>query len=137
MQVDRELVIAYARNALLACQRNYCTTYRELLAVVLYTNKFQHYLVGNDFRIRTDHASLKWCLKLARNEVCEENVEYRPGQKHVNADALSSCPSHPCKQEDCTDCTSQEIVVGAIEPVEEGLEQEEPNWGIRFQSDEV
>ena len=57
-----ERVIAYASHALRAPQRNYCTTKRELLAVVAMIHHFRHYLWGVRFRIRTDHASLKWLL---------------------------------------------------------------------------
>ena len=33
---------------------------RELLAVVTFVRQFRHYLFGQKFIIRTDHASLTW-----------------------------------------------------------------------------
>jgi hypothetical protein len=57
---DEEKVIGYASRTLSESQRNYCTTYRELLAVVLFVQHHRHYLWGRHFRIRTDHNSLKW-----------------------------------------------------------------------------
>ena len=44
--------LAFASNTM----RNYCTTKRELLAVIVYTKQF---LWGSDFTLRTDHSSLR------------------------------------------------------------------------------
>ena len=57
-----EVPIAFASNSMNKAQRNYCTTKRELLAVVVYTKKFRHFLWGGDFTLRTDHSALKWLL---------------------------------------------------------------------------
>ena len=57
-----EVPLAFASNTLNKAQRNYCTTKRELLAVVVYTKKFKHFLWGTDFTLRTDHSSLRWLL---------------------------------------------------------------------------
>jgi len=43
---DREVVIAYASQTLSKSERNYCTTMRELLAVVSFVRHFRHYLLG-------------------------------------------------------------------------------------------
>ena len=45
-----EVPLAFASNSLSKTQRNYCTTKRELLAVVVYTKKYRHYLYGGNFR---------------------------------------------------------------------------------------
>ena len=60
-QGGKEVVLSYASNSFNDRQRNYCTTKRELLAVVTYLNKFRHFIQyqGDNFIIRTDHASLK------------------------------------------------------------------------------
>ena len=56
---DGKLVpLAFASNSFNAAQRNYCTTKRELLAIVLYVKQFRHYLAGADFVIRTHHKAL-------------------------------------------------------------------------------
>jgi hypothetical protein len=58
-----EHVIAYASQTLSRSQRNYCTTYRELLAVVNFVKHFRHYLLGQElFTVRTDHSSLRWLM---------------------------------------------------------------------------
>lgn len=81
-------------------QRRYCTTRKELLAVVRFTRQFRRYLLGRQFTVRTDHHSLTWLVnfrhpegQIARwlEELSQYNmqIEHRPGRKHVNADALS------------------------------------------------
>ena len=98
-----ERVIAFASFSLTSCQRKYCTTRKELLAVVRFTNHFRHYLLGDQFTVRTDHHSLLWLLnfkklegQLARwhEELSRFNmlVQHRPGKHHQNADALSRIP---------------------------------------------
>ena len=42
-----ERVIGYASKTLSKSERNYCTTHRELLAVVNMTKHFKHYLWGS------------------------------------------------------------------------------------------
>ena len=53
-----EKVISYASHVLIKPQRRYCTTRKELLAVVKFTRHFKHYLLGRRFTLRTDHNSL-------------------------------------------------------------------------------
>ena len=60
IQDNEERVIAYGSKTLSKSQRRYCTTYRELLAVVTFIKDFRHYLWGRHFIIRTDHSSLMW-----------------------------------------------------------------------------
>ena len=60
VQNGEEKVITYASRALGKSQLNYCTTKKELLAVVTYVEHFQQHLHGIHFVVRTDHASLKW-----------------------------------------------------------------------------
>lgn len=60
LQDGQEVVIAYGSNTLSRSQMDYCTTYRELLAVVTFVKQFRHYFYGQPFLLRTDHASLIW-----------------------------------------------------------------------------
>ena len=105
-----EKVIAYASRTLRSTQKNYCTTKRELLAVVAMIHHFRHYLWGKPFLLRTDHASLKWLLNFkdaegmiarwaARIASYDFHCEIRPGAKHSNADGMSRC--RQCKREGC------------------------------------
>ena len=52
--------MAYGSRVLSKAERNYCTTRKELLAVVHFVHYFKHYLMGKRFLLRTDHGSLRW-----------------------------------------------------------------------------
>ena len=117
LQEGEERVIAYGSYALTAEQLNYCTTRKELLALVRFTRQFRHYLLGRQFLVRTDHNSLRWLLnfkepdgQLARwlEELSQYDmvVKHRPGRKHENADALSRMP-----QDESLDCSKYRLGV--------------------------
>ena len=55
-----EHVIAYYSKSLNPAQQKYCTTRRELLAVVSTLDHFKGYVWGPKFIVRTDHAALVW-----------------------------------------------------------------------------
>ena len=133
VQDGKERVIGYDSLVLNNTQRRYCTTRKELLAVVMFTRHFRHYLLGKPFHVRTDHNSLIWLLgfkniegQLARwlEELAtyDMTIMHRPGKDHGNADGLSRVPREgvcncsprligvenlPCAQSgmDCTYCT--------------------------------
>ena len=103
-----EYAVAYGSAALNPSKKVYCTTRKELLAIVKFVRQFRHYLLGKHFKIRTDHHSFARLLhfkqadgQLARwlEEVSQYDftIEYRPGKEHSNADFLSrfgsECPS--------------------------------------------
>ena len=115
VQNGEERVIAYASQTLSHTQQNYCTTKKELLAVVTFVEHFRYYLYGRPFTIRTDHASLRWLRNfktadgmLARWLTKLERYNYtfvhRKGSQHTNADALSRIPTRKCPRVDCTQC---------------------------------
>ena len=60
LQDSTERVIAYASKGLSESHCNYCTTYRELLAIDELVLYYKHFLLGRPFRIWTDHSSLRW-----------------------------------------------------------------------------
>ena len=105
-------MVACASKTLSDAECSYCTTHKELLAVVVFVEKFKCYLQGNTFLIRTDHQALKYLTtfkeptgQLARwlEKLQDFNfeIEHRPGQKHANADTLSRlCP----KLNECPTC---------------------------------
>ena len=61
-----EKVICYGSLSLTPSQRNYCTTQKELLAIVRFTWGYHHYLLGWSFIVRTDHSSLTWLMHFCR-----------------------------------------------------------------------
>ena len=101
--------IAYASNILLPAHRKYCTTRKELLAIIKFTDQFRHYLLGRHFTVRTDHHSLVWLFRFRKLEgqlarwqeqlaQFDFQIVHRPGGKHSNADGLSRLPNNlpPC-----------------------------------------
>ena len=123
-----EKVIAYASKALSSTQKVYCTSYKELLAVVTFVKHFRHYLLGRHFKVRSDHGSLQWLTTwkdlegmparwMARLAQFDFDLEHRKGTAHGNADGLSRRPhvpcKRPCKRPDCPDCTR---IIGQIKP---------------------
>ena len=111
-------MIAYGSFALTAEQRKYCTTRKELLAVLRFTRQWRHHLLGRPFIVRKDHASLIWLTnfrepqgQLARwmEELSQYNMvlRHRSGRKHGNADSLSRM---------CTDEGLCEAFVSGVRP---------------------
>ncbi|GFV74364.1 retrovirus-related Pol polyprotein from transposon 297 [Trichonephila clavipes] len=111
----QERVVAYWSKCLSKPERNYCVTRKELLAIVKAIEHFHHYLYGQKFLLRTDHASLtglmnfrntegqvaRWIQRL--NEYYFD-IRHRKGSSHGNADALSR---RPCP-ENCRHCSRVE-----------------------------
>ena len=52
--------VAFFHHILSSSERNYSTTDRELLAIVLAVKKFRVYLAGKRFDLITDHRALSW-----------------------------------------------------------------------------
>ena len=95
--------VFYSSRSLTKAERNYCVTRNELLAVVESVKHFRHYLHGQKFRFRTDHAPLRSVLKFTESEAqlarwieflspLEYEIEYREGERHTNADVMSRIP---------------------------------------------
>jgi transposase InsO family protein len=138
VQNGEETVIAYASKTLSKAQRNYCTTNRELLAVVTFVKHFRHYLWGRNFLVRTDHASLTWLTNFKEPEgmiarwlsvlnTYDFQLSYRKGSLHGNADGLSRRPPRKCKRRDCPDCNNNSInlvsVIGGQQARDRGCKQ--------------
>ena len=96
-------MIAYYSKSLNPAQQKYCTTKRELLAVVSTLDNFKGYVCGPHFRISTDHAALLWLTNLkniqgmlarwlAKLQQFNFAMEHRPGAHHGNTDGLLRCP---------------------------------------------
>ena len=103
VQDGEEKPICYGSKKLDRQQQRYCITRKELLAAVTFIHQFRHYLLGQEFELRTDHNSLRWLFsfkdpqgQMARwLEVLAQynfRITHRAGAKHLNADSLSrSC----------------------------------------------
>ena len=51
-----------------AAWSHYCVTRKELLPMVVFIKHFRHYLLGNKFKVRTDHNSLIWLMRFKNIE---------------------------------------------------------------------
>ena len=103
LQDRSERPISFASHTLTPVQQRYCTTRKELLAVVVFTRHYRHYLLGREFILRTDHGSLTWLFRfknpigqlgrwLEELSQCSMTIQHRAGTKHSNADGLSRIP---------------------------------------------
>lgn len=105
-----ERVIAYGSRAMNSHELGYCITRKELLAIYYFTQHFKHYLYGKKFRLRTDHKAITFMLKTKKpitpqfqtwiNHLSSLDIilEYRRGELHSNADALSRKNCETCVQ---------------------------------------
>ena len=98
-----EKVISYAARSLSKAERNYSTTRKELLALVWAMEHFSPYLIGKQFKARTDHNALRWLQNfkepkgqvarwIERLAVFDFEIEHRAGRMHGNADGMSRIP---------------------------------------------
>lgn len=92
--------LAYYSKALSSKALGKSTYEKELMAIVLSVNQWRNYLVRCQFCIRTDHRSLKYFLEQRISTMDQQKwivklmgydyeIEYRPGNETVAADALS------------------------------------------------
>ena len=103
-----ERPIAFASRTLAPAERKYFQLEKEGLAIVFGVKRFHPYLFRSHFSIFPDHKSLhhlfkevsatpsmasariqQWALILGRYDYF---IEYKPGDKHSNADFLSRLP---------------------------------------------
>ena len=161
IQNGEEIPLAFGSKALGKAEKNYCVTDKELLAVRYFVEYYRCYLLGRKFTVRTDHRALKWLLSMKEPkdrvarwiEALSEftfAVEYRSGEKHGNADALSRCPDPwDCKCKDleqlrcgpCRKCQRKtERMEGKLPGHGEGsflgLQEEQPQDGGRDQEEQ-
>ena len=115
LQNNEEKVIVYYSKCLSKAERRYCVTWRELLAIVNSVQQFHHYLYGQHFMVRTDHASLRWLTNFKNPEgqlarwielsTYDFQIVHTVGRSHSNADALSR---RLCENEGCAYCERAE-----------------------------
>lgn len=68
VQEGKERALAYYSTSLSKPELSYCTTRKELLAIIKSVKHFHPYLYGHPVTIRTDHAAIIWTLKSARQK---------------------------------------------------------------------
>lgn len=97
--------IAYFSKGLSNKHQGLSTYEKELLAIVLATQKWNYYLQGNHFVIKTDHQSLKFLLEQRLSTLLQQKwlsniigfdyeIVYKTGAENKVADALSRLPEN-------------------------------------------
>ncbi|XP_008204128.1 uncharacterized protein LOC103315702 [Nasonia vitripennis] len=96
----QDRVLEFASRVLTLAERNYTVSERECLAVLFAVRKFRQYIEGYEFKVITDHSSLRWLCNL-RNPTGrlirwalklqghKYTIEHRKGADHHVPDALS------------------------------------------------
>ena len=105
-----ERVIAYGSKSMTKHELGYCITRKELLAIYYFTQHFKHYLYGKKFLIRTDHKAITFMINTKKPVTpqfqtwlnflssLDMKMEYRKGELHANADAMSRKDCQSCNQ---------------------------------------
>lgn len=98
-----ERAVSYMSKKLTPAQSNYCATDLELLACITALNHFKPYLIGNKFKLITDHRPILYLLNMKNPSAkhyryilqfqqFDFEVEHRSGILNGGADALSRNP---------------------------------------------
>ncbi len=115
MQDGKERVIMYRSKGFEGSQQKWCTTRRELWAIVYFvTTQFSFYLQGRNFTLHTHHSSLWWFISfhdkasdvlaiLSRTFDAIYENQAPSSITHGNANALSRFETRLCPREDCPD----------------------------------
>nr|CAD1838558.1 unnamed protein product [Ananas comosus var. bracteatus] len=96
--------IAFMSKPLSPRNQQLSTYEREMLAIVIAIQKWQPYLIGRHFKVKTDHQSLKYLLEqrvsmpshqkwISKLMGYDYELVYKNGRENVVADALSRAPS--------------------------------------------
>ena len=125
MEDGSERPIEMASRTLNAAERNYSPIEREALGLIWGLKKFHKYIYARRFTLVTDHTPLIFILK--ENKAIPEmgasrilrwaitlssyqyHIEYRPTEKHANADMCSRYPLDAPEFDECTDEDGPEV----------------------------
>ena len=131
-------VIGYASKSFSPAEVRYCTTRRELAAVMYGLHQYRHLLLGYPFVLRTDHAALTYLRRTPEpvgqsarylDKLAEYDFElvHRPGAQHQNADALSR---RPCEREvetpPCNQCRTTSASNDRVRALHAGSQTDGP-----------
>ncbi|CAF4851479.1 unnamed protein product [Rotaria sp. Silwood1] len=126
-----EQPVAYMSQKLNKQQQNWNATEKECFAVVSSIRKWNHYVAGREFIVRTDHHALCWLNrkynsnpKLNRWRMALQDytfkIEHVQGNKNCVADCLSRYPVNPPSDDEIEHCSistqteTQSSTVGAV-----------------------
>ncbi|KAL8107545.1 hypothetical protein AgCh_024095 [Apium graveolens] len=117
--------IAFLSKALGPKHLGLSTYKKELLAVIIATQKWRSYLLGHHFIIRTDQEALKYLMEqkitiglqqrwLSKLMGFDYSVLYKRGKENIVADALSSVVQDTAAQQLITELTINPAVVSGF-----------------------
>ena len=101
LQYGEEKAISYFNKCLSKSERQYCTTRKVLLAVVIAVKHFHHYLLGQRFTLKPSHRPLQWFMRFknCKGQIANRWIEtllaytftviHHVGRVHNNADSMS------------------------------------------------
>ena len=98
--------VAFMSKKMLPAEKNYPVHEQELLAIICALKEWRHYVYGKEFRVITDHQSLRYlstqpnlsARQIRWMEFLQQfepfTIDYQPGKSNVVADALSRRVDH-------------------------------------------
>lgn len=90
--LGKDRPIAYTSRTLNKSEENYCTTEKELLAIIWAVKHFRPYLYGRRFKLVTDHQPLIYSMTSANQKIIRWKLDlsefdfeiiYKPGKENV------------------------------------------------------
>ena len=150
-------VIAYGSRALTKTEKLYCSSRKEMLAVIYFLEYFRGYLLGNKFICNTDAIALKWLRAnskkesilgrwnltldtfgfkedqdaLSRIETLDFDINWRKGTKNKNCDGLSRRVNEEILVNQITNSTNNQEIPPLAEIIK--IQQNDPEIKPIFQ----
>ena len=120
-------IVEYASRVLTPAERKYSTTEKECLAMVWALEKWRHYLIADNFTVKSDHKPLVWLMTAKdprgrlsrwalRLQEFNFTVEHISGEQNSIPDALS----RPCRE---IDLPEEVIPVSGVDVLQQGLRE--------------
>jgi hypothetical protein len=121
IQGGEERAVAYGSLTLTPEQQKYCTTRKELLAIIRFSRQFRHYLLGRHFTVRTNHNSLTWLMNfkepqgqlvrwLEELSQFDMEIQHRQREETYECGCLVKDPwEEPCSEFNLRNCRTCQV----------------------------
>lgn len=127
-------------------QANWSTIEQEGYGIFRAVKHWEHLLYGRPFRVKTDHANLRYMEKSINKKVgrwwseltnYQMEIEHTPGAENVVADGLSRLPDSRATEPIEAETTSPTFLFSQTEDQENKEKKDEPQTEKVFQKDEA